>query len=175
MPLLPFASGLTFYATPCPERFLAARQLALRLLAAHGLQDWSFAFNRRKRSMGMCFYERQAIELSIWFIERNAEEAIRDTLLHEIAHALVGPGHGHDEVWKQKCIAIGAQPVRCGQADMPAGRWQARCTSCDFCYYRHRRPKRLKGWFCRTCGPERGKLVWRHGASLSLRDDSAKR
>jgi predicted SprT family Zn-dependent metalloprotease len=46
--------------------------------------------------MGLCLYEPKAIELSLHFIERNAEDVIRDTLLHEIAHALVGPGHGHD-------------------------------------------------------------------------------
>ena len=31
-------------------------ELALRLLAAYGLRDWSFAFNRSKRQMGCCRY-----------------------------------------------------------------------------------------------------------------------
>lgn len=140
---------------------LAARQLALQLLATHGLHDWSFAFNRRKRAMGFCRYDIRTIELSIYFVERNGHDLIRDTLLHEIAHALVGPDHGHDAVWKRQCLAIGAKPVRCSHADMPAGRWHAQCGCCGSRYHRHRKPKRLQGWYCRSCGLEKGPLVWR--------------
>jgi predicted SprT family Zn-dependent metalloprotease len=130
------------------------------LLAAHGLHAWYFAFNRRKQVMGLCVYDRRTIELSAHFVERNTLEEIRDTILHEIAHALVGPGHGHDAVWKRKCLEIGARPVRCGQADMPEGRWQAQCGRCGKNFHRHRKPRRMRGWFCRGCGPERGRLVW---------------
>jgi predicted SprT family Zn-dependent metalloprotease len=137
------------------------RQFAQQLLARHDLHDWSFAFNRRKRSMGMCFYECCTIELSLYFIERNSLEEIRETLLHEIAHALVGPGHGHDAVWKRKCQEIGARPIRCGHANMPEGRWQARCGNCQQRFDRHRKPKWLQGWFCLRCGEELGKLIWK--------------
>jgi hypothetical protein len=44
---------------------------------------------------------------------------------------------------------------------MPPGRWRAHCPSCKLAFSRHRRPKRLQGWFCRQCGPERGRLAWR--------------
>jgi predicted SprT family Zn-dependent metalloprotease len=140
-----------------------ARTLAGELLTRHGLRDWTFAFNRRKRNLGLCRYHRKTIELSIFFVDRNDWDEIRDTILHEIAHALVGPDHGHDAVWKAKCLEIGARPERCGQADMPAGRWQARCNGCGQEFSRHRRPRRLKGWFCRACGPERGGFVWQLG------------
>lgn len=140
---------------------IEAKQLALELMAAHRLAGWRFAFNRRKQSMGLCVYDRHTIELSLHFVERNSKEEIRDTILHEIAHALVGPKHGHDKVWKAKCVEIGARPVRCGEADMPEGRWQARCGGCGKKYDRHKRPKRTRGWFCRACGAERGKLVWK--------------
>ena len=130
-------------------------------MTAHGLQSWAFRFNRCKRSMGLCVYQRRTIELSIHFVERdNPLSEIRDTILHEIAHALVGPGHGHDRVWKRKCAEIGARPERCGQADMPDGNWQASCAGCGKRYHRHRRPRSLRGWSCRGCGQERGKLVW---------------
>jgi predicted SprT family Zn-dependent metalloprotease len=146
-------------------RRAAVRQSALELMARHGLRDWTFAFNRRKRALGLCHYETRTIELSIYLVDKNGPEEIWDTLLHEIAHALVGPGHGHDAVWKKKCLEIGAKPLRCGQADMPSGRWQARCESCGTHFSRHRKPKRLQGWFCRTCGPERGQLRWRADGS----------
>ena len=73
----------------------------------------------------LCRYGTRTIELSVFLVDRNGPEEVRDTILHEIAHALVGPGHGHDAVWKRQCIEIGARPVRCGDADMPDGKWQA--------------------------------------------------
>lgn len=144
-----------------------ARELALELMAAHGLRGWSFGFNRRKEATGLCDFHRRAIELSIYFVERNPHEEIRDTILHEIAHALVGPGHGHDNVWKRKCVAIGARPERTGEAEMPPGRWQARCGRCGKEFNRHRRPQRLRGWFCRSCGPKQGSLVWQEDPDLA--------
>src|SRR5436190_24197018 len=116
-PLLPFS-----------PRVGEVHRLACELLDSYGLQDWSFAFNRRKRDMGLCLYGSRVIQLSMHFILLNDNVAVRDTLLHEIAHALVGPGHGHDVVWKRKCLRIGARPERlCKDVNMPEGRWQARC------------------------------------------------
>jgi predicted SprT family Zn-dependent metalloprotease len=146
-----------------PERYarrVAVRKLALELMARYRLLEWHFDFNRRKRAMGLCRYSIRTIELSIYLVDRNGLDEIRDTILHEIAHALVGPEHGHDAVWKRKCLEIGAKPERCGQADMPSGRWRARCGNCGQVFARHRRPKRLQGWFCRTCGPQNGGLAW---------------
>jgi predicted SprT family Zn-dependent metalloprotease len=161
---LPAAPVLVKTAAPAIStgsgRFREVRQLALDLLARHGLTDWQFDYNRRKQAMGLCVYRRRAIELSIHFVERNESDEILDTLLHEIAHALVGPGHGHDRVWKKKCLEVGARPQRCGRADMPPGRWQGCCGQCGKRFDRHRKPKRLRGWFCKTCGPVNGKFAW---------------
>ena len=46
---------------------------------------------------------------------RNGPEEVRDTILHEVAHALVGPGHGHDTVWKATAAQVGARPQRRGR------------------------------------------------------------
>jgi predicted SprT family Zn-dependent metalloprotease len=144
------------------ERASRAQQMAVQLMADHGLHRWQFRFNRCKRAMGLCVFHRRRIELSIHFVERdNPIAEIRDTILHEIAHALVGPGHGHDEVWKRKCVEVGARPSRCGNADMPEGKWKARCGACGRKFHRHRRPQQSDGWFCPECGPVRGKLVWK--------------
>jgi predicted SprT family Zn-dependent metalloprotease len=142
-------------------RCLEARRLARELLDVHGLDGWSFAFNRSKRDLGICRFGPRLIELSVHFVERNAGSAVRDTLLHEIAHALVGPGHGHDAAWQRMCLRVGARPERLSyEADMPEGRWQAVCGGCGRLHHRHRRPKRMTGWFCCYCGPTRGKLTW---------------
>ena len=140
-----FVDMIPVASPPAPrlQRIRRVQELAGKLLRAHGLHAWGFAYNRRKRAMGFCCYSRRSIELSIHFVVRNDMDAIVDTILHEIAHALVGPDHGHDKVWKAKCREIGATPQRCGQADMPLGQWHATCTACGREYNRHRRPKLL--------------------------------
>jgi predicted SprT family Zn-dependent metalloprotease len=143
------------------QRLVEIRRVALDLFAIHNLADWSFALNRGKRTMGLCLYATRTIALSSHFVERNCDEVIRDTLLHEIAHALVGPGHGHDRIWKRKCLEIGAKPERLSyEVNMPEGRWQARCGQCGQLHHRHRKPKWMKGWYCCHCGKERGQLAW---------------
>jgi predicted SprT family Zn-dependent metalloprotease len=135
-------------------------------MASHGLHGWAFAFNGMKRTCGYCYHPTRTrsgrIELSVHYTENNTLEQIRDTVLHEIAHALVGPQHGHDATWKRKCIEIGAKPERCNRgADMPKGKWRATCPGCQRLYSRHKKPRTPTGYFCRTCGSVRGQLVFR--------------
>ncbi len=56
---------------------------------------------------------------------------------------------------------------------MPEGQWRACCGNCGTGYHRYRRPKRLHGWFCRTCGPVAGKLVWRHARAAGAEDEAS--
>lgn len=152
---------------PETEKCARVREMLGQLMVQHGLLDWQFAFNNNVRRAGVCFYPTRSrpgrIELSIHFVELNDETEVRDTALHEIAHALVGRGHGHDAVWKAKCIEIGAKPVRCYDSSavvMPSGQWRASCPSCAKGFSRHRKPQRMTGWHCRPCGPTKGMFVW---------------
>jgi predicted SprT family Zn-dependent metalloprotease len=144
-----------------------ARELAIRLMTEHGLVGWQFAFNASLRRAGVCYYPARGrpgrIELSVHLAGRAAVAEVRDTILHEIAHALVGPDHGHDATWKAKCLEVGARPERCLDAvvaNMPMGRWRASCPACNQQFSRHRKPKRLAGWHHRPCGPGRGSFTW---------------
>ena len=146
---------------PLSPRALQAAALARELLSAYGLTGWSFRLNRSKVNLGLCRYGPRTVELSSYFVEHNPEEVVRDTLLHEVAHALVGPGHGHDAAWQEMCLRVGAKPERLSfEAEMPSGRWQAVCGNCGMRHHKHRRPKRMAGWWCCRCGPERGRLSW---------------
>ena len=54
----------------------------------------------------------------------NSDEAtIRDTILHEIAHALT-PGQHHNDVWRRKATAIGCTGQRCAKIAICKPRYQ---------------------------------------------------
>lgn len=137
--------------------------LAENLLKKHSLLEWSFGFSRARRQVGVCKFQKKRIELSRYFAEKNCEEDILDTILHEIAHALAGPGTGHNALWRAVCQKIGAKPERCyktGNLEMPQGRYQAICPNCQATHHRHRRPKKNVNYHCIKCGPELGKVEW---------------
>lgn len=141
-------------------------------MTQHGLSGWSFGYNRRKRSLGLCRYEEKRIELSIYFVTNNSLEAVEDTILHEIAHALAGPEAGHGEHWKRVCRQIGAIPERCDStARMPKGHWRGVCAKCGLEYTRYRRPLRNRQYACRSCGPTTGKIVFRLHKPASVQAD----
>jgi predicted SprT family Zn-dependent metalloprotease len=87
---------------------------------------------------------------------------IVESVKHEIAHALVGPGHGHGEVWQRQAAELGIPPVRCAlAAKMPLGKWNASCPTCAKFFSLYRKPKHLdvRRW-CMQCGPIRGQLTF---------------
>lgn len=79
----------------------------------HGLlPDWKFAFNSRRRAVGLCHTKLKIIYLSHYFVQSATEAEVRDTVLHEISHALV-PDDGHGPRWKAKAREIGCTGNRC--------------------------------------------------------------
>ncbi len=139
----------------------AARTLANGLMAQHpALAGWRLGFSRQaRRTLGLCKHRQKIIILSAAFVELNEDDVLRDIVLHEIAHALVGPGHGHDRVWKQQAVDLGANPDRvCTDAVMPPGDWQATCASCGHVFHQYRRSSRA--YHCRRCGAEAGALTF---------------
>jgi len=97
----------------------------------------------------------KCIKLSRYLVALNDEDEVKMTMLHEIAHFLVGAGHGHDRVWRSKAIEIGCDGKRLNKtADMPEGRYKASC-QCGKVFYKHRRGKnvlRSNCWRCKRCG-----------------------
>lgn len=138
--------------------------LARTLMNQHGLGHWAFGYDRAKRRAGCCKHRIQTITLSIHYVIRNDDDEIKDTILHEIAHALAGPGAGHGHKWKAICRQIGAKPVRCydsNRVNMPKGRYKATCGGCKKEFHRHRRVRPNSFRYCTACGPERGLLSFK--------------
>jgi len=72
------------------EEIDAIAQRARELLAYHQLSLWSFRFDNGRKRPDSCQYGTQVISLSYEFAKSAPEEEILDTILHEIAHALLG-------------------------------------------------------------------------------------
>jgi len=133
--------------------------LAQELMEKHGLIDkgWTFTWSRAKKQFGVCRYRTKEIRLSRPLTELNDREDVRDTILHEIAHALT-PGAGHGWQWKMKAKEIGAKPNRCFKAsdvNMPSHKIELVCGMClKVLQKRHKRmnSERLQRCSCRRCG-----------------------
>jgi len=123
-----------------------ARSMALAEMSKWGLLPvWHFEFNNRKRGLGLCKHLDKAICLSTNYVALNSEEAILDTILHEIAHALVGPGKGHKREWKLMCMRVGCQSLSATKsANMPTARYTLTCPCCGQVFRYHRQSKTIK-------------------------------
>lgn len=138
--------------------------LARELMNQHGLGDWVFQYDRAKKRAGRCNIRKKIISLSYHYVSLNDDEDIKDTILHEIAHALAKEDENshrwHGDKWKAICLQIGAKPIRCYDSNvkMPKGRYRAVCNSCQREFHRHRRPKYNNYSYCLKCGPQKGLL-----------------
>lgn len=98
-----------------------AQTLALGLMEDHGLLDlgWKFEFNNTRRQKGHCEWKivngvlTKTLRLSTHWTKVRDDADVRNTILHEIAHALAGLRAGHGALWKHYAIQVGAKPVRC--------------------------------------------------------------
>jgi len=121
----------------------------------HGLMDkgWKFQFDTAVRTFGYCHHGKRTISLSKPLTELNDEQEVKDTILHELAHALCPRGEGHGELWKQKCREIGAKPIRCYSSRTVAipevTKYRYECPNCG----RHVIKTYVMRKSLRACGP----------------------
>ena len=130
-----------------------AYRLGRAKMDEHGLQKWDLMFDGAKSRFGCCWHSKQLITLSKSLIELNAEADVLDTILHEIAHALVTGRHGHDRVWRRKAISIGCNGERCysHKVIQPQARYTAKCERCGHGYSRYRRIPYGCKYYCTEC------------------------
>lgn len=106
--------------------------LARKKMKEHGLlaRGWTFQYDNAVRRAGCCHWRTKTITLSKSITRLNTESEVLNTILHEIAHELAGPHAGHNWLWKEKCIEIGARPERCytrAQKKTPVPKYIAVC------------------------------------------------
>lgn len=114
---------------------IEAGNLARELMAVHGLdvQGWRFEWDHANRRFGCCRPGQKLITLSLPLVLLNDLKQVRDTILHEIAHALAPAGAHHNETWRRIALSIGCNGERCYQSQdvvRPPSRYVYACSVC---------------------------------------------
>lgn len=129
-----------------------ALRLARQLMDQYGLSDWGLRADNARRRAGMCNQTDKVLSFSRYLIPLYDKADVRDVILHEIAHALVGAKHGHDSVWKKTAKTIGARPKARLDKSLPSveAPWVGICPN-GHRVDRFRRPR--KPMSCAQCSP----------------------
>ena len=148
---------------------IQARKLANENLRVWGLTErgWTFDFDSAKSRFGLCSPKRKKIFLSFELTKLNDIADVLDTILHEIAHALVrefvGRKHGHDNIWKAYCLLVGARPYSCYNSDdiaQPAPKFIGKCAQ-GHTFTRFRKPEGTHSCsICHKGYDERYLITW---------------
>lgn len=101
-------------------KLTAAQNIAETLMSQHGLLQigWKFSFDRATSRLGACHYGKKMITLSRHMCEAADYETVQQTMLHEIAHAMLplykenGKAVGHGPMWKKLAQQIGYRGER---------------------------------------------------------------
>ena len=117
------------------------RHWAKALFALHLDASWTFDFDRATRRAGLCNFSRKRITVSRHLAERFDDDAIHQTLLHEVAHALAGPHAGHGVEWRRTARGLGyvGGVTHDGPIADERARWRGSCPS-GHDFVRFRRP-----------------------------------
>lgn len=120
-----------------------------------GLHEWKLRFSNGKRYLGFCDCRKKTIYISKAYLFANPYSVLKDTLLHEISHALQYINHGktdHGRDWKRIARNVGCAPRRCASTDdivVPRGKYVGICLSCGKVTHFYRKIRRK--YSCRIC------------------------
>jgi len=86
------------------ERIDRVNELAHQMLKQHDLDHMKFEFGYGRYD-GICFRDR--ISLHLFVALNSPTKIVRNIILHEIAHAIVGISYKHREIWQNKALELG--------------------------------------------------------------------
>jgi SNF2 family DNA or RNA helicase len=99
-----------------------ASKLCRAELDRFNLSDWHIRITTDPNApfLGLCVYRDKSIILNAFHIDIHPYDEVINTIRHEVAHAIVGPGHGHNSVWEEKAREVGCDNTfPCSHLDLP--------------------------------------------------------
>ena len=137
-----------------------ARTLAIKLMDKHLGTDreWKFKFDNAKVRFGRCSWGSKGkwVSISKHLTSLNDLAQVKDTILHEIAHALDVEERGfsnHDANWTRIAKSIGCNGERCyssKEVKQPKAKYTVKCNNCKKEQPKHRKPRRTSS-ACGAC------------------------
>ena len=111
-----------------------AIKLGDELLEKYNLEGWIIKSDNARVRFGQCRRWQKTISISKTLVELNSEEKVRETILHEIAHALI-TARGHGVEWKTMAMRVGIKPQRAyseANTITPKATFIYVCQKCDY-------------------------------------------
>ena len=133
------------------DRWSYITAMATALMLEH-IEDreWNFGFDSGRRRAGLCSYTDKKITVSKYLSLVHSIDDVRQTLLHEIAHAVCGPKEGHSKKWLASAKRIGYrnETYTGDEIAKEYAPYRGLCPN-GHQHYRYQRPKRL--YSCHHC------------------------
>lgn len=88
------------------------KEMGKWILIQHHLRGWTIEFKELDENIfGRCEPGTKTIIITLASFLLLDYPTLLQVILHEVAHALVGIEHGHNEVWKAKALEIGSDAI----------------------------------------------------------------
>lgn len=131
------------------------------------LYDWKIKITDTKRRLGSCNYTKKELNFSKNLILNNSREEIRDTVLHECAHAIAGHGAWHWYKWKICALKIWLQnPQTCNTtANQAEWKYKMQCAGCGEIYHFYKKVSKLNKACYNCCKKHFG---WKYHEKFKL-------
>ena len=79
-----------------------------KMMEKYSVGHFGFEFYKGRSALGYCYTDKIGLNV-VHCIEHHIDD-VKDTILHEIAHAIVGIKNNHNKIWQEKAKELGASP-----------------------------------------------------------------
>ncbi len=132
------------------------------------LSQWRFKMDSAKKRAGSCQVKQKVITLSRYHIAENSLMVVKDTILHELAHAICFEVYGdltHGKKWKAIASSIGAVPKATAEFNVPYSPWKLvvadfKLQTVSFVANRFRKNKKIKNYYLKADPKTKGRLFY---------------
>lgn len=137
------------------QKLKKTKELFNELKEEYDLDGWKFELGRGYRTSGYCSDMSKTIRISKHLIEQEEFDVFKNTIFHEIAHAIVGTKNHHNNLWREKFIELGGNGRRCSNYNLEKPyKYELTCENECFSNKFLRKPRKdyeSSRYYCKTC------------------------